>query len=67
MSEVRYPDVIVKLTGTDGNAFSIMGAVRRALRRAGVPSEEVREFTEQATSGDYTNVISTAMKWVTVR
>jgi hypothetical protein len=28
-------DVEVKLTGSDGNAFAIMGKVAKALRRAG--------------------------------
>jgi hypothetical protein len=32
--EVRYPDVTVKLTGTDGNAWALMGKVSGALRRA---------------------------------
>ena len=66
MSEVKYPGVEVQLSGIDGNAFSIICAVKRALRRAGVSNEEIAEFREEAMSGDYNNVISTACKWVEV-
>lgn len=62
----KYPDVEVQLTGRDGNAYSIIGAVQKALRRAGVPQDEVSEFVTESTSGDYDNVIMTAMRWVNV-
>jgi hypothetical protein len=64
--EVRYPDVTVQLTGEDGNAMYIIGAVRKALRRAGVPAERIGEFSDEAMSGDYDNVLRTAMAWVNV-
>lgn len=62
----RYPDVTVQLSGDDGNAMFIIGKVARALRRAGAPAEDVAEFTTEATSGDYDNVLATAMRWVEV-
>ena len=58
-------DVKVKLVGEDGNAFSIIGRVRRELRRAG-RADLVEEFTKEATSGDYNKVLQTAMKYVDV-
>ena len=61
------PDVKVKLTGTDGNAFAIMGAVMKAMRHAGVPKEWINEYQTEATSGDYDNLLRTSMKWVNVR
>lgn len=66
MSAPKYPDITVKLTGTDGNAFSIIGRVEKALRRARVPIEDRNAFREEATSGDYDNVLVTAMRWVDV-
>jgi len=63
---VRYPDITVELVGEDGNAFSIIGAVRRALRRANVPHEEVSKFQDEAMSGDYDHLLQTAMRWVNV-
>jgi hypothetical protein len=56
----------VQLSGRDGNAFSVIGAVVTALRRAGVKREEIEEFRKEATSGDYENVLQTCMKWVHV-
>lgn len=67
MSEIKYPDVTVQLTGSDGNAFAIMGAVTRAMRREGISSEEQDAFREEAMSGDYDNLLMTAMKWVDVQ
>lgn len=63
---VKYPEVEVEISGIDGNAFSIMGATTKALRRAGVPKEEQDQYFQEATSGDYDNVISTTMKWVSI-
>ena len=55
----------VQLTGTDGNAFSIIARCRKALIRAGQRTE-AEEFVREATSGDYNNVIATAMKYCDV-
>ena len=66
MSEIKYPDVKVKLVGNDGNAFAIMGAVQKALRKAGVPQSELDEYFKESTSGDYDHLLQTAMRWVSV-
>ena len=49
--------------GRDGNALFIVGAVRRALKDAGYPPEALREFGDEALSGDYDHVLQTAMFW----
>lgn len=59
-------DTEVQLSGEDGNAMMIMGRVSRALKRAGATPEEVKEFYDEAMSGDYDNVIRTAAKWVEI-
>ena len=64
--EIKYPNIEVQLTGGDGNAFAIIGAVKKALRRGGVSAKEQTEFVDAATSGDYDNVLRTAMAWVDV-
>lgn len=66
MSEPKFPDVYVQLSGQDGNAGAIMGAVARALRKAGATSEQVNEFFAEAMSGDYDNVIATSARWVEI-
>ena len=54
----------VKLIGEDGNAFAILGRVRRALRRSGYSEAKVEEFTEEATSSDYNHLLATVTLWV---
>jgi len=66
MNDVKYPEIDVQLSDEDGNAFGIIGRVALALRRAGVPKDEIDAFRTEAMSGDYDNVIQTAMKWVNV-
>lgn len=63
---IKHPDIEVQLVGTDGNAMMIMGKVNQALRRGGVDKAERDEYMEQSMSGDYNNVLATAMAWVSV-
>jgi len=62
---MKYP-IKVKLIGRDGNAFAILGAVIRELRKNGVSQDEIDSFEEEATSGDYDNLLGTCMQWVDV-
>jgi hypothetical protein len=66
MNDIKYPDIKIMLTGTDGNAYAIIGRVRRALQAADVSDAEVEEFTADATSGDYDHLLRTCMRWVDV-
>jgi len=59
-------DITVELTGIDGNAFSIMGAVTKAMRRAGVSRDEQDQYFKEARSGDYNQLLATTMEWVEV-
>ncbi len=58
----RHPEIVVKLVGMDGNAFAIIGRVQQALKDAGIPREQIAEFRQQATSGDYDHPLTTVMK-----
>ena len=62
----KYPDIHVTLTGENGNAYAVIGAVRSALRRNKVSSEEIAAFANEAMSGDYDNVLTTCTNWVSV-
>jgi hypothetical protein len=64
MADIKYPNVKVKLVGEDGNAFSIMGRVRQAMQRAGLPKAEIDAFMSECTSGDYDHLLGTCMRWV---
>lgn len=61
----KYPDIEVQLSDEDGNAFFIIGRVRKALRWADVPDEEIGLFTIECESGDYDHLLQTCMRWVT--
>ena len=61
---IKYPNIKVKLVGMDGNAFAIMGRVEGALRRGGVSKEEREAYLAESRSGDYNNLLRTAMAWV---
>jgi hypothetical protein len=63
---VKYPNVKVKLVGSNGNAFAILGKVKNALYKAKVPSAEISAFLVEAKSGDYDNLLTTCCKWVDV-
>jgi len=54
----------VDLVGEDGNAFMIMGRVRKALKRAGAPRSVIDEYMEKSTSGDYNNLLVTALEYI---
>lgn len=60
----KYPEITVQLVGMDGNAFSILGRVHKALIRGGVSEVETSLFMKEATSGDYDNLLQTVMRWV---
>lgn len=62
----KYPNIKVKLVGTDGNAFAILGVVKSAMRKGKVPQEDVDSFMKEAMSGDYNHLLQTAMQYVTV-
>ena len=66
MSGIKHPDIEVELVGSDGNAFAIMGKVQKALRQHGVPKEEINQYLTESKSGDYDNLLATALRWVTV-
>ncbi|MBL4709732.1 MAG: hypothetical protein JKY48_14965 [Flavobacteriales bacterium] len=56
--------VKVQLSGEDGNAFAVIGRVRTAMKQAEVPIETIKEFSDDAMSGDYDHVLQTCMKYV---
>lgn len=59
-------NVEVQLSGQDGNAFAIMGSVQKALKQAGATKEDIDTYLSESMSGDYDNLLRTAMKYVEV-
>jgi len=50
------------LVGVDGNAFAVMGYVRRAMRTEGKSIDEQNAYTEDAMSGDYDSLLNKSME-----
>jgi len=63
---ILFPEIKVQLTGTDGNAFAIIGKVMKALKRANVSKDDRDKFMSEVMSGDYDHVLQTCMNTVTV-
>ncbi len=62
----KFPQVTVKLVGQDGNAFAVLGATIKAMKRAGVSQSDIDAFRTEATSGDYDHLLGTVMQTVEV-
>ncbi len=57
---------VCQLSGTDGNVFAVIGAVCKALRRAGQP-DKAQEFRDKAhASGSYDAVLQLCFEYVEV-
>jgi hypothetical protein len=46
----KYPEVLVRLDGA-GDDFRITHQVTKAMRRVGIPEEEIETFCDEAISG----------------
>lgn len=57
---------VVKILGMDGNAFSIIGRVQKALKEAGADEEYITQYQQEAMSGDYSNLLMVTMDYVNV-
>lgn len=53
------------LVGIDGNAFAVMGYVRRALRNEGL-NDEIGEYTKAAMVSDYNNLLMQSLKYISM-
>ena len=63
----RFPDVTVQVTGQDGTIGVIIGAVRRALRRAGKdPAAADQMAAEIFGAGSYAEALAIVMRYVHV-
>lgn len=61
------PKYQVQVKLSDGNAYAIMGAVQKALKKAGASKEELDRYFTDSTAGDYDNLLRVAMEWVEVK
>jgi hypothetical protein len=54
----------VTATPRDSNAYSIMAAVQRAMKSEGADIVELAAYWEEATAGDYGNLLRVSLDYV---
>jgi hypothetical protein len=52
------------LVGVDGNAFSVMGYVLKAMKECGMSKEEQSDYQTKAMSGDYNNLLAVSVEMI---
>lgn len=61
MTEKKKP--VLKIIGTNGNAFAILGKAQRVAKQNGMDWDKIRT---EATSGNYDNLLCVMMKYFDV-
>jgi len=56
--------VEMSLVGLNGNAFVLLGTFQKNAKRQGWTPEEINPVIEQATSGDYNNLLATLQAYI---
>jgi hypothetical protein len=57
-------DIHLDLSGSQGNAFVILGVVENTLKTLGFSKEEVKEYYDEATSSDYKHLLETTLQYI---
>ena len=52
------------LVGVDGNAFAVMGYVRRAMKRCRKTGAEIDAYSKDAMSSDYNHLIAVSIEMI---
>ena len=52
------------LVGVNGNAYSVMGYVRMAMKESGFNEQEIKAYLDDATSSDYDHLLAVSDEMV---
>jgi hypothetical protein len=63
--QVKHPEIRVRLTGP-ANDFCVLDRVTKALRKAGVPAEEIEQFCDEALAVTESELLQVCGQWVTL-
>jgi len=58
---------VVKLIGSNGNAFAVMGKIKQALKKSGADKEYIDQYISEAMSGNYDNLLVVSMEYVDIQ
>lgn len=53
----------LELVGEDGNAFAILGKAQRVAKGAGWDKDKIKEFLDEAMSGNYDHLLQICHKY----
>lgn len=65
--DIKYPQVVVRNFGMDGNPLALIAECREAAKTAGLNPSLIKEFLNEAFSDDYDHVLQTCMIWFDIR
>jgi hypothetical protein len=63
---VRHPEIRVSVVPEARSDFRIVDHVTKALRKAGVPQEEIDQFCDEAVAAAEKELLRICGEWVTV-
>lgn len=66
MNRIKYPDITIILFDEWENSFLIMGKVIQEMKNAKFSQDQFDEYLEDATSGDYDNMLAITKSYVNV-
>lgn len=66
LEDLEQANPSLELTGQNGHALAIAGICRRKAREYGCSKEALEELQNEMLSGDYNQVLQTAMKYFDV-
>lgn len=52
------------LVGVDGNAYAVMGYVRKAMKESGFSEQEIKAYLDDAMSSDYDHLLCVSIEMV---
>lgn len=67
MPEPKYPLINAKVSQYNGRIEPVVGTIKRAMKRAGVPQHEIDAFVREAMASDFDHVLKVCMTYVNVR
>jgi hypothetical protein len=66
ISGPKYPQVKVQVAGASGGFYPTVAVVQEAMRRAGIPLEELSNFCAEAAETQEDNLLRICLRWVDV-
>jgi hypothetical protein len=65
MMAIKHPEIRVTLDAA-GDDFRVIDHVIKAMRRAGIPADEIEKFCDEAMSNDDRELLRICGRWVTL-